>query len=132
MKYIILIIILLIIISLYFAFFYGKKTRKLSPEKIQDFQKKLKIISSHISSKEKIIDSDKLYHKILLEAWYLWDFWSILKQKPLIIDDLNKVWELHKIRNKLVHDFDNYAENILREKSKEFSREIEKLLKKLQ
>jgi len=67
MKYIILIIILLIIISLYFAFFW-KKYKKLSPEKIKEFQKKLKIISSHISSKEKIIDSDKLYHKILLEA----------------------------------------------------------------
>ncbi len=131
MKYIILIIILLIIISLYFAFFW-KKYKKLSPEKIKDFQKKLKTISSHISSKEKIIDSDKLYHKILLEVWYVWDFWTILKQKPLVIDDLNKIWELHKIRNKLVHDFDNYAETLLREKSKEFSREIEKLLKKLQ
>lgn len=127
-----ILIIIFLLVAIYFAFIWWKKRKKLSPEKIKDFQKKLKQIGANISSKEKIIDADKLYHKILLEAWYLWDFWSILKQKPLIIDDLNKIWELHKIRNKLVHDFDNYAENILKEKSKEFVKEIEKLLKKLQ
>lgn len=127
-----ILIIIFLLVAIYFAFIWWKKRKKLSPEKIKDFQKKLKQIGTNISSKEKIIDSDKLYHKILLEVWYVWDFWTILKQKPLVIDDLNKIWELHKIRNKLVHDFDNYAENLLREKSKEFSREIEKLLKKLQ
>ena len=32
--------------------------------------KLFKWISKKISSKEKIIDYDKLYHKILLEMWY--------------------------------------------------------------
>lgn len=128
---IIIIVILIIIFAIYFAFIWWKKWKKLSSEKIKDFTKKLKQISSNISSKEKIIDSDKLYHKILGEAWYTWDFWEILKQKPIIIWDLDKVWELHKIRNKLVHDFDQFDERVLLTKSNEFVKEIEKLLNKL-
>jgi len=127
--YIFIIIIFLVVI--YIAFIWWKKSKKLSFEKIKDFEKKVKQIKANISSKEKIIDSDKLYHKILLEAGYNWDFWEILKQKPIIIWDSDKIWELHKIRNKLVHDFDNHAETFLRDKSKEYLKEIEKLLNKL-
>lgn len=132
MEYIIFIVILLVILAvLYFAFFKLKNKNKFSAEKIKDFQKKLKQIGSNISSKEKIIDADKLYHKILQETWYIGDFWSILKQKPMIICDLDKIWELHKVRNKLVHDFDNYTETFLRDTSKEYIIQIEKLLKKI-
>ena len=128
---IIIIILLLIILAIYFAFIWSKRSKKLSSDKIKDFQKKLSIIKNSSSSKEKLIDSDKLYHKILQEIWYKWDFWSILKQKPIIIWDLSKIWELHKIRNKLVHDFEEHNESFLPSKSKEFIQEIEKLIKNL-
>lgn len=131
MEIIVYIIILLILIFWIYIIFIYNKPRKLTSKKIKDFQKKLKQIEVNISSKEKIIDYDKLYHKILLEAWYVWDFWSILKQKPIIIDDLNKIWELHKIRNKLVHDFFDFDENFLLNKQKVFLLEIKKLLDKL-
>lgn len=127
-----ILIIIFLLVAIYFAFIWWKKWKKLSKEKIKDFQKKLKQIGVNISSKEKIIDADKLYHKILLEAWYNWDFWSILKQKPIIIWDLDKVWELHKVRNKLVHDFDYHDESFLQEISQSYYKEIEKLLKKVQ
>ncbi len=122
-------IIIFLLVAIYFAFIWWKKWKKLSTERIKDFQKKLKQIQSNISSKEKIIDSDKLYHKILQAIWYNWDFWEILKQRPIIIWDLDKIWELHKIRNKLVHDFDQFDERVLLTKSNEFVKEIEKLLK---
>lgn len=132
MEYFVFLIILLLILwIIYIAFFKLKNRKKLWEAKIKDFRKKLKQIQSSISSKEKLIDSDKLYHKILLELWYSGDFWEILKQKPIIIWDLDKIWELHKIRNKLVHDFDNYDEVFLKGKSKEFLSEVEKLLKDL-
>lgn len=124
-------ILVFLLVAIYFAFIWWKKWKKLSPEKIKDFQKKLKQISSNISFKEKIIDSDKLYHKILQEAWYNWDFWEILKQKPIIIWDLDKIWELHKIRNKLVHDFDQFDERVLLTKSKEFTWEVDRLINRL-
>lgn len=132
-EYIILWIILILVILVIFlsVWIKRKKIPKLSENKIKEFSKKLSLIKQNPSFKEKIYDSDKLYHKILLEIWYSWTFWEILKLKPLVIDDLNKIWELHKLRNKLAHDFDNHPESFLRDKSKEFEREIEKLLGKL-
>lgn len=128
---IIFFVIWVLILGIYFSFFYLKKSKKISKLKLEEFQKILKIISSNTSSKEKIIDTDKLYHKILLSCWYNWSFWEILKQKPIIINDLNIIWELHKLRNKLAHDFDLIEEKILSQKSKEYKNEVEKLLKNI-
>lgn len=124
-------IIVFLLVAIYFAFIWWKKWKKLDDKKLKDLQKKLSIIKKSESPKEKIIDADKLYHKILQEAGYNWDFWSILKQKPIIIWDLDTIWELHKMRNKLVHDFDQYEERILLTKSNEFLKETEKLLHNL-
>lgn len=123
--------IIFLLLAIYFAFLWWKKSKKISQDKLKNFQKKLKQISLSTSSKEIIIDADKLYHKILEEIWYSWDFWEILKQKPPIITNLDKIWELHKIRNKLVHDFYNYDEKFLLTKRNEFLKELEKLLNKL-
>jgi len=124
-------IIVFLLIAIYFAFFYSQKGKKLDDKKLKNFQKKLKQISLNTSSKEIIIYADKLYHKILEEIWYSWDFWEILKQNPPIITNLDKIWELHKIRNKLVHDFYNYDERFLLTKWNEFLKELEKILHKL-
>jgi hypothetical protein len=125
------IIIFLVFAVLVYAFFKIKNKKKISPEKINDFNKKLSQIKSNVSSKEKIIDSDKLYHKILQEIWYVWDFWEILKENPIVISNINKIWELHKIRNKIAHEFDNYDEVFLRAKSQDYIKEISSLLKDL-
>ena len=81
------------------------------------------------SDKEKLIDYDKLYHKILQKFWYNWTFWEILKTKPNEIWNLNKVWKLHKLRNKLVHDVDEKIKENLFLKVKEYEKEIEIILK---
>jgi hypothetical protein len=51
-----------------------------------------------------------------------------LKQKPKEIKNIAKIWELHKIRNKLVHDFDYFDEKLLIQKNKEYFLEIKNLL----
>jgi hypothetical protein len=71
---------------------------------------------------------DKLYHKILLALWYEGTFGEILKMCPNEIWDLNKVWEIHKLRNNIVHDFDNHDEWYLKKKSIEYKKELEILL----
>ena len=105
------------------------KNKKLS----EDDQKELKNIFKNMkvnkSDKEKLIDYDKLYHKILQRFWYNWTFWEILKTKPNEIWNLNKVWELHKLRNKLVHDVDEKIKENLFLKVKEYEKEIEIILK---
>ncbi|MDD2907913.1 MAG: hypothetical protein PHH98_04700 [Candidatus Gracilibacteria bacterium] len=89
----------------------------------------LKTISKKESSKEKIIDYDKLYHKILVELGYNGTFGDILKLEPNEIGNINKVWELHKLRNKLVHDFDLIDEIFLKRKEEEYYRELFFILK---
>ena len=110
---------------------YSRK-KKLSPEKLKHFQTLLKRILRGISSKEKIVDMDKLYHKILIALWYDGTFWEILKMEPNEISNINTVWEIHKIRNKLVHDFDNHDEKYLAKKVQEYRKELERLLQNSQ
>lgn len=130
---IIILIILIIVIILWVVLIkkFSKKPAKLSAQKKAHFNKLHKRIMANNSNKEKIIDLDKLLHKILLEIWYTGTFWEILKQEPEEVINLNKVWETHKLRNKLVHDFDLMSENILKKKWTEYSQEIKKILKNI-
>lgn len=126
-----LIILLLIIIFWIFIVIKYSKIKKLPEEKRQFFVSNYKKISSNLDKKHQIIDYDKLYHKLLLEIGYTWTFWDILKLEPKEISNINKIWELHKLRNKLVHDFDLLEEVILNKKAREYKEEFEKLLKKV-
>lgn len=125
---ILLVFLFIIIIWIYLIFKYGT-TNKLSRENKKYFLKLLKKIKSNISPKEGIVDCDKLYHKILLGLWYKWTFWEILKLNPKEVRDINKIWELHKLRNKLVHDFDLVNRGVLKKKTIEYEREINVLLR---
>ena len=53
----------------------------------------------------------------------------MIKLEPNEIWNINKVWELHKLRNKLVHDFDLIDEKVLQKAENEYFREIFFLLK---
>jgi len=123
-----ILVLLILFIWIYLIFKYTKKY-KISPDKINFFNKQLKRIILNGSYKEQIIDIDKLYHKVLQEVGYNGTFWEILKTEPSEIWDLQKIWELHKLRNKLVHDFDLLSENVLKKKSDEYKKQIEKLIK---
>ena len=124
-----LIVVILIIFIWIFLIFRFTKKYKISPEKINFFNKQLNRVILNWSYKEQIIDIDKLYHKILLESGYQWTFWEILKSEPTEIWDLQKIWELHKLRNKLVHDFDLLSVKVLKTRANEYKTEIEKLIK---
>lgn len=105
------------------------KKKKLSEDDKKELKNIFKNMKTSKSDKEKLIDYDKLYHKILQRFWYNWTFWEILKTKPNEIWNLNKVWELHKLRNKLVHDVDEKIKENLFLKVKEYEKEIEIILK---
>ncbi len=106
------------------------KKKKLDESKQKELKKLLKNINSIDNNpKQKIIDYDKLYHKILQELGYEGNFWEILKKEPNEIRDLDKVWKLHKLRNKLVHEFDLVTNATLNKKAEEYEREIKVFLK---
>lgn len=104
---------------------YSKES--LSKEDRKELKKIFTEAKKIKSEREKMIFYDKIMHNILLKLWYKWTFWEILKQKPIQIENLNKVWELHKIRNKLVHELDFQVENF-EKKLKEYEYQIEFIL----
>ena len=131
MLYLIILLFIIIIFVWLFLLLKFSKGKKLNSKDLYLIEKNIKKVLLSSSSKEKIVDFDKLYHNLLKMIWYKWTFWEILKSKPSEIDDLDMIWELHKIRNKLVHDFDLLSENTLRKKSKEYEKELNILLSKL-
>ncbi len=131
MKILAIIVIAVIILWIFLIIKFTKKKAKLNPLQKEGILRKYKYIKANSDLKHKIIDYDKLYHKILKEIGYQWSFWEILKQNPSEIGNINKVWELHKLRNKLVHDFDLLSDAVLRIKSKEYDKIISSLMKRL-
>lgn len=133
MEYIFLILFLLVLIFAFYITFFYKSWKKLQSSDLKKFRKIHDDIIKNktISNWEKILNLDKLYHKILLSVQYNWTFWEILKKNPIIIWDINKIWELHKLRNKLAHEFLDIDDSILSKKVIEFSNEIKVILKKL-
>lgn len=130
MYYFLIFFILFIFFCLFLLIKFSKKKKLDSNIKVI-FKNNFLNIKKSNSYKEKIIDFDKLYHKVLLELWYKGTFWDILKSSPKIINNLNLVWELHKFRNKLVHDFNNFEEWILNKKSLEYEKVVLDLLNKV-
>ncbi len=113
-----------------FDFKFMKKQRKVTKNQLTHLMEQFdRIPISTKSPKEQIIDYDKLYHRALRDLGYMWNFWDILKLNPREIEDINSIWELHKLRNKLVHDFDVLGDKKLKEKALEYRLEIKKLLK---
>jgi len=130
MYYILWIIVFIFFLWIFLIIKFSKKN-KINLNTKKDLEKKFKQIKSINSNKEKIIDYDKLFHKILHNLWYSWTFWEILKTEPRIISDINKIWELHKFRNKLVHDFDLMSENVLKLNALEYEKIISELFKRI-
>lgn len=129
MKYILVIWAMLFIIVIIYAINYWRKP-KIQACHLKDFDCIRKSIhSKKVSDKEKIIDYDKLYHKILLKSGYQWGFGDILKQKPPEVHNLNKIWELHKVRNLLVHEIGYPKWVSLFKVADEYKQEINSLLK---
>ena len=64
---------------------------------------------------------------ILKRLGYEWSFWEILKQKPRQIKNLQKIWDLHKTRNSLVHDLEKKSPSLKKEVS-DYEKEIKKIL----
>lgn len=127
--YIVLWVVALVLLLAIFLILKYRKTWKISEDWIKFFKKQIKQIDTPaISPRERILSFDKLYHHILKDLWYEWSFWEILKRKPKEISDIDQIWKLHKLRNKLAHDFDTIDERILIKRANEFKLEIEKMI----
>lgn len=120
------IFISLILYAIFVVVKYSRK-KKLSPTRYSYFKKHFLKLTKEYSGKHLIIDLDKLYHKILQDLGYYGSFWEILKREPNEVWDLQEIWRLHKIRNKLVHDLDDHDEKWLNHQALLYSKQVEKL-----
>lgn len=128
-----IVFILIIIISLAIIFWiaviliYSKK-KWLSKEKKKMYIDKLNKLES-VWYEKKIINYDSILSKILNDLWYKWMLGEQLKKNPWILtNDLQSIWDLHKLRNKLAHEVEEIDQNLLKKKSDEYKRILEKIL----
>lgn len=131
MEYILVILAIVIVLWLFLMFKFRKRKNKIAKSRIEFFEKRLKVIMwPSYSYREQILELDKLLHYVLKDLSYEGTLWDILKLQPVEITSLDEVWRLHKLRNKLAHDFDEIANTALKRDAKNFEWEIRKILKK--
>lgn len=117
-----------VLLSAMFLAYKYTHPRKLSKERQKFFYNQLWKIQGYADAKMIIVDIDKWYHKVLQEIWNSGDFGTILKSQPREIGNIQKIRDLHKLRNTLVHDFREFDKKILATKAYEYVQEAQKLL----
>lgn len=80
------------------------------------------------SPKERYIELDVLYHHILQSLGYTGSFGSILKQSPVVVKDLDTIWRLHKLRNRLVHEMQTISDREIENALTQYLRETKDIL----
>lgn len=111
-----------------FLIFWFSPKKQLRKDKKAYYRKEIQKISTLPSPTERIIRYDMILHHILKDYGYSGNVGDQLKAKPRVIRDLNAIWSLHKLRNKLAHSMDTVSEGLLERKADEFEKEMLKLL----
>jgi len=128
MEYFFLTIIVLILLVGVFLTFRFSSKKELKKNKKDYYRKEIQKISNFPFPSERIMKYDVVLHHILKDYGYSGNVGDQLKAKPRVIRDLNVIWSLHKLRNKLAHSMDTVSEELLEKKANEFEKEILRLI----
>ena len=128
MEYIFLTVIILILLVGVFLIFRFSGKKGLRKDKKDYYRKEIQKVSILPSPTERIMRYDMILHHILKDYGYSGTVGDQLKAKPRMIVNLNAVWSLHKLRNKLAHDMEPVSTDLLERKAEEFEKEILKLI----
>lgn len=117
-------ILLLVIISIVYAIHWRYfRNRKLLPHRKKFYTTQIQSLNQ-ASSSERIIAYDKILSHILSDIGYNGTVADKLKKKPRLLQtSLEDIWKLHKLRNRLVHEFTEIQEQEL-EKSAQLYKKI--------
>ncbi len=128
-TYIFFWITLLVVVIWIFVLFiwWNKKSQKLSKNKIDFYKKEIKKCA-YFSLNEKIIFYDKILNHILIDLWYTWNLWEQLRKNPKEIKNIQEIWRLHKLRNRISHELWVISNTDLIKEGNNFEKEINKLL----
>ncbi|EKD29379.1 MAG: hypothetical protein ACD_78C00429G0001 [uncultured bacterium (gcode 4)] len=100
----------------------------MKKDKKDYYRKEIQKVSALPSPTEQIMRYDMIMHHILKDYGYSGNVGDQLKAKPRMMNNLNAIWSLHKLRNKLAHSMDTVSVDLLERKADEFEKEVLKLL----
>lgn len=122
-------LIAIILFGVFVAFFWKKRKKTgLSEERKQYYGREIRKTSAFPSPNERIMKYDTILNHILKDHGYSGTVSDQLKEKPIIINDIETIWNLHKLRNRLTHDMDTISKDVLERKSREFEKELNTLI----
>lgn len=105
MYFLPLLIAVLVICSLYLVWRYTRKPI-LSTYRKDYYYKKI-CACEHLSNRESIIECDNILSHVLRELGYRGNLGDQLRKKPYVVrSKLDELWQLHRLRNKIVHELD--------------------------
>lgn len=107
--------------------FFGRKLSKKVCTKLSCFI----VEADNLSYREQVVQYDKIYHHILKELGYEWSFGQILKRCPSEVKNLQEVWDLHKLRNSLVHDLKARDEKNLKKQAYKYRQICESFVRQV-
>lgn len=128
MEYFFLAIIIVILLGWVFLTFRFSTKKHLKPSKKSYYQAEIQKVSALPSPTERIMRYDMIMHHILKDYGYSWNVGDQLKAKPRMISNLDAIWSLHKLRNKLTHSMETVSEGLLERKADEFEKAVLRLL----
>ena len=123
-------ILLFVIISIVYAIHWRYfRNRKLTPERKRFYTTQIQLLNNK-SSNERIIAYDKILSHILSDIGYTGTVAEKLKKKPSLISEfLEDIWRLHKLRNRLVHEFAEIQEQDLEKSAQQYKKILFSLCK---
>lgn len=71
---------------------------------------------------------DKILSHILREYGYEWNVGDQLKARPKVIINIDEVWRLHKLRNRLAHELTEISSSTLKNEATNFKKVLTTLL----
>lgn len=128
MEYLFLTVIILVLLFGVFLTFWFSGKKELKKDKKAYYQKEIQKVSTLPSPTERIMRYDMIMHHILKDYGYSGTVGDQLKAKPRMMNNLNVIWSLHKLRNKLAHSMETVSTDLLERKADEFEKEILRLL----
>lgn len=128
MEYLFIAIILVILLVGVFLTFGFPAKKQLKKDKKSYYRKEIEKVSTLPSPTERIMRYDMIMHHILKDYGYSGNVGDQLKAEPRVIRNLNAIWSLHKLRNKLAHSMETVSEDLLERKADEFEKEVSGLL----
>jgi hypothetical protein len=118
----------IILLGIWLLWYFGRpKKRWLTSQKITYYKNQIKRVREN-SSTERILQYDKILSYILAEYGYEWTLGDQLKSRPHELYDIEEVWRLHKLRNKLAHDLHELSESTLKKEATRYEKLLFDLL----